>query len=418
VPTTLSPEQVAAALALRDLSDPAQGPHAVGLVLDAVVGALAARWACSVRVLRSSPAVAVEDNYDRLGYPPAAVTRDSRYSRYLGDTVMLRSHTSAGVPPALRALAAEPDPPDDVLLVLPGLVYRRDVIDRTHVGEPHQVDLWRITRGVVDLDEMVGTVGEAVLPGAGLRTVPARHPYTEQGRQVDVRIDDEWVELAECGLAAPHVLAGAGLDPDRRRGLALGMGLDRAVMLRKGLPDIRLLRATDPRIAEQMLDLSPWRQVSMLPPVRRDLSVVTAAGTDDEVLGDRVRSALGADADLLESLTVLARTPHERLPAPARDRLGTVPGQDNVLLRMVLRPLDRTLTDARANAVRDRVYAALHEGPYQEWSWLPERQQRSTGSTAGGHGAGMDDKDVFSAASEAEVCERVLGDARHGLTPE
>jgi phenylalanyl-tRNA synthetase alpha chain len=188
---------------------------------------------------------------------------------------------------------------------------------------------------------------------------------------VEVRIGDDWVELAECGLAAPHVLATAGLDPRRWHGLALGMGLDRAVMLRKGVPDIRLLRATDPRIAEQMLDLTPWRPVSMLPPARRDLSIVAGAEADDELLGDRARAALGPDADLLEGLTVLARTPHERLPTPAQARLGTRPGQDNVLLRMILRPLDRTLTDAEANVVRDRVYAALHEGPHHEWAGQP-----------------------------------------------
>ena len=56
---TLSPDHVAAALALRDLTDPAQGPHAVGLLLDAAVDALAARWPSAVRVLRSSPAARI-----------------------------------------------------------------------------------------------------------------------------------------------------------------------------------------------------------------------------------------------------------------------------------------------------------------------------------------------------------------------
>jgi hypothetical protein len=105
---------------MRDLTDPAAGPHAVQALLDAAVGALAGRWGCAVDVRRSSPLVAVEDNYDRLGYAPAAATRAGRHSRYVSGTVMLRSHTSAGVPPALRALAARPDPPADVLLVLPG----------------------------------------------------------------------------------------------------------------------------------------------------------------------------------------------------------------------------------------------------------------------------------------------------------
>jgi phenylalanyl-tRNA synthetase alpha chain len=165
------------------------------------------------------------------------------------------------------------------------------------------------------------------------------------------------------------------------------MGLDRALMIRKGVPDIRLLRATDPRIAEQMQDLAPWRPVSMLPPARRDLSIVVGEGVDDELLGDRARSELGADGDVLESLTVLARTPHDRLPAAARTRLGTRPGQENLLVRMVLRPLDRTLTDHVANAVRDRVYAALHEGTHHEWAVpaagradLPERQGTLSGA--------------------------------------
>ena len=89
--------------------------------------------------------VAVEDNYDRLGYAPADIVRDARYSRYVTETVMLRSHTTAGIPPALRRLASsQPDEPgSDVLLALPGLCYRRDSIDRLHVGTPHQVDLWR-----------------------------------------------------------------------------------------------------------------------------------------------------------------------------------------------------------------------------------------------------------------------------------
>ena len=59
-------------------------------------------------------------------------------------------------------------------MVLPGLCYRRDSIDRLHVGTPHQVDLWRISTARVrgaDLEEMVGLVIEAVLPGARWRAV-------------------------------------------------------------------------------------------------------------------------------------------------------------------------------------------------------------------------------------------------------
>jgi tRNA synthetases class II core domain (F) len=108
-------------------------------------------------------------------------------------------------------------------------------------------------------------------------------------------------------------------------GLALGLGLDRLLMVRKGIPDIRLLRSTDPRIAGQMADLAPWRPVSAMPPVRRDLSVAVAADDTVEDLGDRVRDALGPDADAVEEVTVLAETASDRLPAKAIARAGDRP---------------------------------------------------------------------------------------------
>ena len=139
----LSPRDLAAALEVRDLSGPATGPHAMQALLDDVLAALTGAWSCTLDVRRRRPLVSVEDNYDRLGYAAADVTRDARYSRYAAETVMLRSHTTAGVPPALRALAARVGAGSevDVLLALPGLCHRRDTIDRLHVGTPHQVDL-------------------------------------------------------------------------------------------------------------------------------------------------------------------------------------------------------------------------------------------------------------------------------------
>jgi phenylalanyl-tRNA synthetase alpha chain len=190
---------------------------------------------------------------------------------------------------------------------------------------------------------------------------------------VDVATDAGRVELAECGLAGEHVLARAGLDPTRWSGLALDLGLDRTLMLRKGLPDIRLVRAPDPRIAGQMLDLTPWRPVSTMPPVRRDLSLVLDTPVDPELIGDAARRVLGPDADMLEDLAVRAVTPNDRLPARARERLRTRQDQADVLLRVVLRALDRTLTDDEANALRDRLYQGLHQGSVMEWASTTSR---------------------------------------------
>ncbi len=361
----LDPEQLQAALDVRDLSDPRQGPHAIQLLIDRIVRALSRAWCCDVRWCPGPRIVPVTDNYDRLGYAAGAITRETRYTRYVSDTQMLRSHSTAMIPPALGQLAR--DPLDDVLLVCPGIVYRRDAIDWQHSGTPHQLDLWRITRRATtdaDMDEMISHLLDALTPDLPSRQEARTHPYTRHGRQVDVLTGGHWVEVWECGLADPGVLAGAGLAG--RSGLALGMGLDRMLMLIKGIPDIRLLRSADPRIAHQMLDLARYRPVSSMPPISRDLSVAVSADEDEETLGDRVRDALGADAPCVEEVRVLSATPYERLPASAAGRLGARPGQKNLLVRVVLRDLERTLTNEAANSLRDRIYLAIHQGTSYE----------------------------------------------------
>ena len=361
----LSPEQLQRDLSIRDLSDPAEGPHAIQLLIRRAVEGLSRAWGCEIRWCRGPRIVPVGDNYDRLGYAAEAITRDARYTRYVDPGHMLRSHASAMVPPALRHLAD--DPADDVLLACPGIVYRRDAIDWQHTGTPHQLDLWRITRRAVseaDLDQMIAVLVDALTPGMPHRQQPRTHPYTQAGRQVDVRQGLRWVEVWECGLADTAVLATAGLAG--WNGLALGMGLDRLLMLVKDIPDIRLLRTGGPPIASQMLDLTPYQPVSSMPAISRDLSIAVSADDDEETLGDRVREALGADARRVEEVRVLSATGYQQLPAAAIIRLGARPDQKNLLVRVVLRDLNTTLTNEAANTLRERIYLALHQGTHYQ----------------------------------------------------
>jgi phenylalanyl-tRNA synthetase alpha chain len=364
----ISDEQLTRALTLPDLTDPGYGPHCMQQLVAGAATTLTARWACGALVHRASRIVSIADNYDALGYGAEAAARDRRYTRYVDAARMLRAHTSAAIPSALRSLATAA--PADVLVCAPGLVYRRDVIDRLHVGEPHQLDLWRITLAPMsedDLDAMIAAVVEALLPRTRWRARPATHPYTVAGREVEVLAGGEWVELLECGLAHPDVLAAAGLRG--HHGLAMGLGLDRAVMLRKGVADIRLLRSPDPRVSAQMHDLAPYQAVSSQPPARRDVSVACPSGWTDEDLGDRVRAALGdAAAEWVEEVAVISRTPAAQLPQAARERLGIASDQENLLVRVVLRHPTRSLAKAEANALRDRVYAALHHGALSQTS--------------------------------------------------
>lgn len=366
----LSAEELRRALAVRDLTDPASGPHALQQLVGAALEALRAAWRCDVVIHRRSPVVSIADNYDRLHYPPGGAARDARYTRYVCDTALLRTQTSAMIPGALRELAASP--PRDVLVACPGLVYRRDCIDRLHTGEPHQMDLWRVRQGAPltpeDLRQMIALVVGSLLPGREVRLTAAVHPYTTDGLQVDVRDGEDWVEIGECGLALPALLAESGLEAGPITGLAMGLGLDRILMLRKGLDDIRLLRSMDPRISAQLLDLERYHPVSSMPEVRRDMSLVRGEDTTAEELGDEVRAALGERAVLVESVLVISETPCSALPPGAVKRLALRPDQKNVLLRVVLRSLDRTLTHDECNVLRDDIYAALHQGATWEWA--------------------------------------------------
>jgi len=255
------------------------------------------------------------------------------------------------------------------LLVCPGITYRRDAIDRLHTGTPHQLDLWRISTQRLDdedMDLMIEILAATLAPDLPHRCEAREHPYTLNGRQIDVLADDEWIEVWECGVAHPEVLSSAGLSG--YSGLALGMGLDRLLMLRKQIPDIRLLRSSDSRVVSQMLDLTPYRPVSNLPSVRRDLSVAVDAHDSAEDIGDRVRDELGDDADLIEQVTVLSETAHSELHRAAIERLGMSKGQKNLLVSVIIRPLERTLSDEDANHIRDRIYDAIHQGSNHLWA--------------------------------------------------
>jgi phenylalanyl-tRNA synthetase alpha chain len=369
----LTTDELRRALSIRDLTDPAAGPHAIQLVVDRVEAAVAGT--ARIRRYRGDRVVTIADNYDRLRYRSDDVTRDSRYTRYIDGSRMLRSHTTAHVPGLLREMMG--DGPDEILLSVPGICYRRDVIDRRHVGEPHQLDLWLVRRhgpalGREDLAEMIGAVVRAVRPDARASTPDSAHPYTRQGREIYV----DGVEIGECGIAHPEVLGAAGLGPDAS-GLAMGLGLDRLTMLVKGIDDIRLLRATDARVASQMTDLDPYRPVSGQPPIRRDLSLAldkpeAALDADDgvldgELLGDRIREILGDRATVVESVEIGPVVPYADLPETARVRMGMRPGQVNALVRVTLRDHDRTLTDDDANAIRDALYRGLRRGRDGEW---------------------------------------------------
>lgn len=353
----LSPERLKGYLALRDLTDPSLGVHAINMVLDEIISTAEAWSGLAAEVRRPSPIVTIQDNYDRLYYEPDAVARSARYSHYVDDEHILRTHTSAAIPSILREYVEER------LIVVPGLVYRRDVMDRMHVGEPHQVDLWVVREGVTTragLLDMIRWIVRDLMPGCEYRCNETTHPYTVGGLEVEVLVGDRWVEVLECGLIRPEVLSDAGIDPRQWGGHAMGLGLDRLVMLRKGMDDIRLLRSTDPRVSRQMADLGPYEAVSNQPATRRDMSVCVS-DPDMEIIGDRIRAVLGERAEWVEEIVLVSQTPYGEVPEKARERLGMKVHQTNLLIRLMLCSPTESIPREVGNTIYEIVYRELHE---------------------------------------------------------
>lgn len=365
----LTKEALRKAINTRDLTDPSEGRHAIQLLIEEIQQILTTAWSSQIHVYRHSPIVSIADNYDRLRYPKDGPARDERYTRYVCEEALLRTSTSALVPRALLELGDSLRGED--LLICPGVVYRRDSIDRLHLGTPHQVDLWRVTHQKMTkehLNEMIRLVIETVLPGHPYRVASRNHPYTLAGLQIDVAYRGDWIEVGECGLAHPEILSENLPQHTGRSGLAMGLGLDRVCMIRKGIQDIRLLGSSHPKIAAQMQDLLPYKEVSTMPSVKRDMSLVLDEQLSIEELGDQVREVLGDQSEWVEDLRILSESSYESLPQRVLSKLGMNPHQKNILLRMELKALERTLTDQECNELRDRVYGHLHQGDYWEWA--------------------------------------------------
>jgi phenylalanyl-tRNA synthetase alpha chain len=200
-------------------------------------------------------------NFDALNFPPDHPAREMQDTMFVagpdgGESgTVLRTHTS---PVQIRALLTRPLP---VYVVSPGKCYRTDPLDATHSPVFHQIECLAVDVGLTmaDLRGAIQTFVEAMF-GEGLRTRirPDFFPFVEPG--VDVSMEchicrgasarpggepcrvcrsSGWIELAGAGMVNPKVLVACGIDPDRYSGFAFGLGIERTLMVRNGLADIR-----------------------------------------------------------------------------------------------------------------------------------------------------------------------------------
>jgi len=205
-------------------------------------------------------------NFDALNLGPdhpARTMQDTFWADPPENHLVLRTHTS---PVQARTMLTR-EPP--IYVVCPGRVFRTDEYDATHSPMFHQVEGLVIDRGI-SLAHLKGSLdhfSQAIF-GAGVTTRfrPSYFPFTEPSAEVDLRCfvclgnspavencrtckGEGWIEWGGCGVVNPRVLTACGVDNERFTGFAFGMGIDRTLMFRHGVSDMRDMFEGDVRFS-------------------------------------------------------------------------------------------------------------------------------------------------------------------------
>ncbi len=199
-------------------------------------------------------------NFGALNFPKDHPAIDAQDSFYLGEGVLLRTHTS---PVQVRTMERYRPP---IRVVSPGQCYRRDPFDPSHSPVFEQIEGLVVDEGVtfVDLKATLSAFARRFFgPDTATRFSPSYFPFTEPSADMQVSCSvcrgsgcptckqTGWMEILGSGMVHPAVLENCRLDAERFTGFAFGMGPHRIAMVRHGIPDIRLFFESDVRFLAQ-----------------------------------------------------------------------------------------------------------------------------------------------------------------------
>lgn len=198
--------------------------------------------------------------FEALNLPKNHPARDTQDTFYINDEILLRTQTSS-----VQVHVMENQKPP-IRIISPGRVYRSDAVDATHSPLFHQIEGLVVDKGITMAD-LKGTL-ELLMKklygeDAKIRLRPHHFPFTEPSAEVDVMCfkchgegcplckGEGYIELLGAGMVHPKVLKGCGIDPEVYSGFAFGLGLERIVMRRYGISDMRMLYDNDLRFLDQ-----------------------------------------------------------------------------------------------------------------------------------------------------------------------
>ena len=361
---TIDPTTLLQLLNIEDLTD---ATHAISLMASEVQKAISSVYPHLPTVVLKGPKVVnAHHNYKLLGYPENDITQSNVYTKWVDEGNILRTQTTSLI---LEYLVRWRENPHPTVVVAPGMVYRRDVRDRWHCANPHQMDVWvlGVEASAQTLLHAVQTIAQRCITQNPI-VCNTSHPYTMKGQEISALWQQQELEVGEGGLIAPSLLDRLSIS-QRWGGLAMGWGLDRLVMIKKQLPDIRLLRDPLPSIAQQMEHLKIWQPVSRQPHASRQISVLRGNESEESLVEEILNAAKG-NASRIQEITVVSTTLVEDLPAVAQQRLGPMhPQQNNVLIKIVWQDEATSLARDDVNIWTRDIYKAIHRGT--NWEYLP-----------------------------------------------
>jgi phenylalanyl-tRNA synthetase alpha chain len=215
-----------------------------------------------------NPIVSTEDNFDKLLIPKDHPARSPSDTYYVNENQVLRTHTSAHQNKLLKE--------GFMSFLVTGPVYRKDEIDARHYPIFHQMELFTMIDDDIDqTNELKRILSDLVLflfPKCEYRFNPDYFPFTDPSFEIEVKFNDQWLEILGCGIVQPKILENNGIY--NKRAIAAGFGLDRLCMILFNIPDIRYLWVEDDKFLSQFEEgiNSKFKPYSVLDEIARDIS--------------------------------------------------------------------------------------------------------------------------------------------------
>ncbi len=296
--------------------------------------------------------ITVKQCFDLLNMPNDHPSRKETDTYYLDNVHILRTHTTAFWSFYLedKEVLKQLEEEGEIKALAPGIVYRKDEIDRHHFPAFHQIDgllICKKDKKIItqqDLKDVQIDLAKGIFgPDIEYKFLKDTFPYTVESLEMDIKFNGNWLEVNGAGLVNPVVLEKFGIDPKIYNGWAFGFG-ERLAMIKMEIPDIRILWSTDERIASQFKDInSKFTEVSKFPATTRDISFII---DKDINLNDYYEIVRDYADNLIEEVKLLDEYENE-------EKFGK--DKKSYTFRIVYRSSERTLTNEEINKIQAEI---------------------------------------------------------------